>query len=156
MTHGDAAGKPPCHRRDSPRYRRAWVTLRRKSVPKLVRTLVPRHPEFARVIGWAEFKTICDREGIRLRISVLPPAFNARLVRLGQHPYIQINRALSHMERTFYGMHELCHYFRDDPGVPAYYADADGVGESEEFADIFAWYCTSPARDALGDAWLHD
>ena len=36
--------------------------------------------------------------------------------------------------------------WRDDPGVPSYYADGKTGGKRDEFADIFAWLVTSPAR----------
>jgi hypothetical protein len=45
------------------------------------------------------------------------------------------------------GVHELCHYWRDDPGVMSYYSDDVGPSSArEEFADLFAWLVTSPAR----------
>ena len=43
-------------------------------------------------------------------------------------------------------MHELCHFWRDDPGVPSYHSDGETGGARDEFADIFAWLVTSPAR----------
>lgn len=44
-------------------------------------------------------------------------------------------------------VHELCHYFSDDPGEMCRYA-ADGAeqSETEGFCERFAWYCVDRAR----------
>jgi hypothetical protein len=104
-----------------------------------------RHPELHRQVRWSDFEAICAREKIIVRIVALSRP--ARLVRFGQHVCIQINRAVhSSMLRTRYGMHELSHFWRDDPGEACYHAEEEWVAsESEDFADLFAWQTTSPA-----------
>lgn len=70
----------------------------------------------------------------------------ARIMRLGDHVTIQLRRSLSPSEMARYGMHELCHFWRDDPGEPCYYAeDEDVETEDEHFADVFAWAAVSGA-----------
>lgn len=118
--------------------------LRRRSVPTFIRVMGERHPELRKVIGYAEFLSIAAREEIAVRIVPLPRP--ARLVRLGSVAFIQISDRTSHAERTVLGMHELCHYWRDDPGQACFYADEEDLRPLEEFADIFAWVVTSPAR----------
>ena len=127
-----------------------WVMPRRGlGVPAFVRRLERRHPEFTGYVGWPEFTAICQREGLQVRVVELPDAQRGRLLRVGTHAFIQINRRLPRVDRLLVGMHELCHWFRDDPGVPCYYETADDRTPDEEFADVFAWWCISPARDAL-------
>lgn len=121
-----------------------------------MRRLAKRHPEFAGIVGWPEFSAICTREGLSVRVVPLPASQNGRLLRVGSHAFIRINQELPRVDRLLVGMHELCHWFRDDPGVPCYYDVIDGRSPDEEFCDVFAWYCISPAREALGDSWLKD
>ena len=109
-----------------------------------IRDLLPRHPELAEVVTWDAFTRMTHREGIVVRV-VRGLSRRARLVRIGQHVFIQIRRELPRAERVLWGMHELCHFWRDDPGVMCYHADS-GVDESEDFANVFAWAVTSPAR----------
>jgi hypothetical protein len=123
-----------------------WRWFRRHSVPVFIRRMVPRHPELARVVLWDDFVRMAQREKIAVRVVALPDAQKARLVRVGQHVFIQLNRLLSRDERTIWGMHELCHFWRDDPGVPCYYGDEHSQEPEEEFADVFAWAVTSYAR----------
>lgn len=120
-------------------------TLRRRSVPHFVRTMAERHPELWQQITYAEFAVIAAREGIAVRVT---PALSrpARLVRAGAAAFIQFRSDTGPGERAVLGMHELCHYWRDDPGQPCYYADGADLSPIEEFADIFAWCVTSPAR----------
>lgn len=83
------------------------------------------------------------REGVR--VQLLPLSRPARLLRLGQHVSIQINRALDMTARARFGMHELCHFWRDDIGQPCYHAEDEWVAsELEDFAETFAWVVTSP------------
>jgi len=118
--------------------------LRRRSVPHFIRAMAEKHPELRRQVTYAEFTTIAQREGIPIRIGNLSRP--ARLIRYGNHVEIQLSDRLSHKERTVRGMHELCHYWRDDPGQSCYYADDEVSLPLEEFADIFAWAVTSTAR----------
>jgi hypothetical protein len=124
-----------------------WI--RRASVPALVRRLSRRHPELERQVLWEDATRICEREGIIIRLVVAP--FGARLARFGQFVAIQINRSLDEKARTVAAMHELAHFWRDDPGEPAYYLDLGDRRQDprEEFADIFAWYVTTPHRPDL-------
>ncbi len=49
-------------------------------------------------------------------------------------------------------MHELCHFWRDDPGHSCYYVNDDHIpSDSELFADLFALVvtCRAPERDWL-------
>lgn len=124
-----------------------WRTLRRETVVSFTRRMALRHPELRRVVTWPAFVRMAEREGVSVR--VLPLSRDGRLLRLGQHVGIQINQALDRTLRTRTGMHELCHLWRDDPGMPCYHAaseDEQVLHPSEEFAEIFAWAVTSPAR----------
>lgn len=104
-----------------------------------------RHPELRRQITYAEFSTIAAREGVVVR-AVRELSRPAHLVRIGYVPFIQFRRDTRHHERAVLGMHELCHFWPDDPGRPYYYSGEDDLRPLEEFADIFAWFVTSPAR----------
>lgn len=123
-----------------------WRFLRRRSVPALVRRLAVRHPELERPCVWDDFVRICEREQVVVRVVDMPPKQRGRLLRVGSRVFLRLNRCLSRDERTVVGFHELAHYWRDDPGVPCYYADEGDSDSGEEFADIFAWAVTSPAR----------
>lgn len=118
--------------------------LRRRSVPAFIRVMAERHPELRRQVGYGEFMAIAAREGIAVR--VLPLSHPARLLRIGDKVFIQLSEHASRKERTVLGMHELCHFWRDDPGQPCYYSDEHDLRPLEEFADVFAWCVTSPAR----------
>lgn len=120
-------------------------TLRRRSVPHFVRMMAERHPELRHQVTYAEFAAIAAREQIAVRVVPSLPA-PARLVRVRDAAFIQLSDSTSRAERAILGMHELCHYWRDDPGQPCYYADEADLSPLEEFADIFAWCVTSPAR----------
>lgn len=119
-------------------------TLRRRSVPYFIRTMAERHPELRRPVTYAEFCAIAAREGIPVR--VVPLSRPARLIRYGSSVAIQLSDRLPREERAIRGMHELCHFWRDDPGQPCYYDDDEAAAPLEQFADVFAWAVTSPAR----------
>lgn len=103
-----------------------------------------RHPELGSLVTWRAFNAMARREGVSVCLTKLSRP--ARLIRLGQYVEIQINRRMLATARTRFGMHELCHYWRDDTGECAtYYADNDWLpSESEDFAELFAWLCTHP------------
>lgn len=119
------------------------------SVPRFTRRIARRHPELQSQIRWPDVLTICEREGVLIRLERL--SHHARLLRFGTDVYIQLNRRLDQKARTVFAMHELCHFWRDDPGEPCYYADDYSQHPREEFADIFAWYVTTPDRPTLRD-----
>lgn len=120
-------------------------TLRRKSVPVFIRQMAGRHRELREPVTYEGFIAIAKREAVSVRVAELSRP--ARLIRVGQWPCIQLNRSLGYGQRAVYGMHELCHFWRDDPGEPCYNFEDDAlISDAEEFADIFAWVVTSPAR----------
>lgn len=121
------------------------ATLRRNSVPAFIRKMAERHPEMREPVTYEGFQAIAAREHITvMHVRLSRPA---RLLRLGGDAFIQIHRSLSVVERTKYGMHELSHFWRDDPGFACYNVEDDAFkSPAEEFADIFAWVATSPAR----------
>ncbi len=120
-------------------------TLRRRSVPHFIRSTAEHHPQLRRPVTYAEFSMIAVREGIIIRV-VPSLSHAARLIRVGAATFIQFRRDTSRQERAVLGMHELCHFWRDDPGQACYFADEDDMRPLEEFADVFAWFVTSPAR----------
>jgi hypothetical protein len=122
----------------------ARSSLRRRSVPAFIKLMAERHPELRRQVTYTDFLAIASREGIAVRVVAL--SHRARLIRCGSSVFIQLSKRTNHKERTVLGMHELCHYWRDDPGQPCYYADEQDMRPLEEFADIFAWAVTSTAR----------
>lgn len=104
------------------------------------------HPELRDVVQFDAFLRMAQREHVTVRVVELPPQQKGRTVRFAGRVFIQINRAMTRAEQTTTGMHELCHVWRDDPGVAAYYSDSVTGGSCCQFADIFAWFVTSPAR----------
>jgi hypothetical protein len=120
--------------------------LRRRTVQGFVREMADRHPELQRVVDFQDMMAIANREGIHVRLDQLPEFQHGRLVRLWNQPFVLLNRRITRAEQTMAGMHELCHFWRDDPGVSSYYSDGETGGKADEFADIFAWLVTSPAR----------
>lgn len=120
------------------------------SVPRFTRRLARRHPELERQVLWPDVEAFCRRERVLLRRCAISD--DARLLRFGQHVCIQLRRSLDEKAATIFAMHELCHFWRDDPGEPCYYADAHSQDPREEFADIFAWYVTTPDRPELWEA----
>lgn len=119
-------------------------TLRRRNVVAFIHKMARRHPELAHAVTFRQFLTIARRE--RVTVMILPLSRPARLVRIGAHAFIQINKALKPDEQCVYGFHELCHFWRDDPGEACYNAEEDIETPEEHFADVFAWVVTSPAR----------
>ena len=120
------------------------VSLRRRSVPSFIKVMAERHPELRTQVTYVDFLAIAEREGISVR--VVPLSRPARLVRCENAVFIQLADRTTHKERAVLGMHELCHFWRDDPGQPCFYADEEDLRPLEEFADIFAWFVTSTAR----------
>lgn len=120
------------------------TALRRRSVPAFIRVMSERHRELRRPVVYGDFLAIAARECVPVRIVPLPRP--ARLIRCGQSACIQLSSRITRAERTVRGMHELCHFWRDDPGESCYYADEHDMRPLEDFADIFAWAVTSPAR----------
>lgn len=85
------------------------------------------------------------REKITVMIGILSRP--GRLIRMGEHVFIQLDKRGNREQRAAAGMHELAHYWRDDPGDVCYHVEDDAFANpAEEFADIFAWVVTSPAR----------
>lgn len=127
----------------------AWQHRRRWSVPVFTARMAGQHPELGRQVRWADARRIAEREGIL--IQSVPLSADARLLRIGQLPVLQVRRGLGEKARTVAVMHELAHFWRDDPGEAAYYSDEGDRRQDprEEFADIFAWYVTSPHRPQL-------
>ena len=107
------------------------------------------HPELSRPVLWADAQRIAEREGIVVQTVRL--SAEARLIRVGATPVLQLRRGLDARARTIAVMHELAHFWRDDPGEPAFYSDEGDRRQDprEEFADIFAWYVTTPHRPHL-------
>lgn len=116
------------------------------NVVEFARSLYAKHPELEHPVRWHDLLRMAERSGIAVRI--VPLSRPARLIRYGQALCIQIRRELNHHLRTFYGMHELCHAWRDELGMECIYADDDTVmtDPKEDFADLFAWFVTSEAR----------
>src|SRR5262245_36096834 len=130
---------------------------KRWSVPALIRELAPRHPEILAPVALAEATAIARREGILVAVAELPARVRGRLLRVEEQVWIRIGRHVPRNERHIVIMHELAHFWRDDPGVMCAYSDDETVNAIEEFADIFAWAVTSPAREyVLGqnEDWL--
>lgn len=118
--------------------------LRRKSVLRFVAALSERHPEMRQTVTWEAFEAIARRERIVVMLGVLSRP--GRLVRIGDHAYIQLDRRQTLAARTTAAMHELCHFWRDDPGEVCYHVEDDiESSDAENFADVFAWVTTSPA-----------
>lgn len=121
-----------------------WRSLRRHDVVRFIHRMAKRHPELAQPVIWDGFVRMAKRDGIYVRTLLLSRP--ARLLRYGNHVCIQLDRRQNRTERTTYGMHELCHAWRDDPGRAFYHADDELLTPSEDFADLFARVVTSPAR----------
>lgn len=115
-------------------------------VVEFARALSAKHPELEHPVRWPDFIRMSARSGVSTRI--VPLSRPARLIRYGQALCIRINYELNHHLRTLYGLHELCHVWRDEPGFACIYADEETVTKdpNEDFADLFAWYVTSEAR----------
>lgn len=125
---------------------RPRAALRRANVPAFIRHMSERHPELLGVVSFADAVTMAKRDGVTVRAVTMADAQDGRLVRIWGGAYVLVNRAKTRVEQTMAAMHELCHFWRDDPGVSSYYSDGETGGASDEFADIFAWTVTSPER----------
>lgn len=122
-----------------------WRSLRRRNVMRFIRVMSERHPELRSLVGWTEFQRMAEREGITIEFR--PLSRPSRLIRFGARVAIQFDKKDPLRPRATDGMHELCHFWRDDPGVACYFlAEDGGASPSEEFANIFAWFVTSSAR----------
>lgn len=124
---------------------------KRLSVPALIRELARKHPELLRPVTMTDALTIADRERILVAVVDLPERIPGRLIRVGEQVWIRVNRSIAENARAFVVMHELTHFWRDDPGLMATYMDYETVSPMEEFCDVFAWYVTSPAREFVLD-----
>lgn len=115
-------------------------------VVEFARSLYPTHPELEHPVRWPDFLRMAERSRVAARI--VPLSRPARLIRYGNSLCIRINRELNYHLRTLYGVHELCHVWRDEFGQACVYADEEtvAVDSREDFADLFAWYVTSEAR----------
>lgn len=120
--------------------------MKKKGVVEFAMSLYDTHPELKRPVGWDQFKAMAKRSGVTVRLTSLSRP--ARLLRFGDDLCIRISKDLSLHQRTYYGMHELCHVWRDEAGGPCIYADDATVVDhpAENFADFFAWFTTSTAR----------
>lgn len=131
-------------------------SLRRTSVTGFVRRMAERHPELRDVVQFRDMFRMAQRDGVLVRLVRFPNSQHGRLARVMGHPFVMINRRSTRAEQTMAGMHELCHFWRDDPGVSSYYSDGETGGPRDEFADIFAWLVTSPARVYIKGEREHD
>jgi hypothetical protein len=119
---------------------------RRLNVIRFTRQFAERHPELRTQVTFEAVLRMAERDRIHVRLVELPPQQRARTFAVGDQQFIQLNRTMAPGELATQGMHELCHIWRDKPIDGAYYSDELTGGESCEFADIFAWRVTSPAR----------
>lgn len=127
------------------------AALKRKDYIPFLHAMARVHPELKRPVGWVEFIAICQRESITVRVRDLGGGQAAELVRLWGRVFIVINENTEKKERAQLGMHELTHYWRDDPKMPVYYATADWRNSPEEdFANVFSWMVTTTPRSIKG------
>lgn len=104
-----------------------------------------RHPELLRQVQWPDIRRIAAREGVPVRR--LPLSRPGRLVRFDRRWEIQLSDQLNQTELAVVGAHELVHYLRDREEEPAIYAGEEWAADPvEDFANLAAWYLTSPAR----------
>lgn len=121
-----------------------------KEIETFVAEQAVRHPELLRQVHWSDVRTIAAREGLGVRR--LPLSRPGRLVRFGERWEIQLSDELNESERAVVGVHELVHYWRDRMDEPAIYASEEWEHDpKEDFANLAAWYLTSPARPPLSD-----
>lgn len=115
------------------------------TVVGFAQSLYAKHPELKQPVRWPHVLQMAERSGIHVR--VVPLSRPARLIRYGSVLCIRINENLSYHLRALYGVHELCHAWRDELGISCIYADEETVAKdpNEDFADLFAWYVTSEA-----------
>lgn len=110
-------------------------------VIEFVRVLSATHPELTDTVGWQQFMKMAQRSEVAVRI--LPLSRPARLLRYGDALCIQINVDLNRHLGAYWGMHELCHVWRDEIGMSCFYSVEGPDDPGEKFADNFAWYVTS-------------
>jgi hypothetical protein len=127
----------------------AGVDLAKVELEEFLEVLATRHPELRRPVALPDFHRMAERERIivQYRDRMRRPA---RLLRLSDVAlYIQISRLTPPRSWATFGMHELCHFWRDDPGMPCYNANPTWQGSpSEDFAETFAWWVTQNPRIA--------
>lgn len=123
-----------------------FLRLKRYNLARFVRVMSERHPELRAQVTYDGFLAIAERERVIVQTAALPDRQRARTFAVGQHQFIQLNRSMAPGEMATQGMHELCHIWRDKPIDGAYYSDELTAGPSCDFADLFAWRVTSPAR----------
>lgn len=116
-----------------------------QEIERFVAEHAGRHPELLRQVQWPDVRTIAQREGIRVRRT--PLSRPGRLVRYGNTWEIQLADDLDQSRLAVVGCHELVHFWRDRLDEPALYAGEDWEHDpKEDFANLAAWYLTSPAR----------
>lgn len=125
---------------------------RRGNVRTFIEQIAQRHPELRSQVYLDDFYRMAARDHIHVRLVQLPERQRARTFSVGRHQFIQLNKAMAPGEQALQGMHELCHIWRDGPTTGAYYSDELTGGDSCEFADMFAWFVTSPARPLFDPA----
>lgn len=129
------------------------VDLAKLGLADFVAVLSTRHEELKRPVALPDMHRMAERERIVIQYLELPRP--ARLLRVGEAPYIQINRKEPARLWATYGMHELCHFWRDDPGEPCYHVGASWVASpSEDFAETFSWHVTQNPRITLARGFL--
>lgn len=132
---------------------RNGVDLAKLSLADFIAVLATHHLELRQPLAFTDVFSIALREHIPIR--VMPLSRPARLLRLGQHVAIQINALEPSRQWATYGMHELCHYWRDDAGELCYHADVAWLeSPSEDFAETFAWHVTQNPRITLARGFL--
>jgi len=129
---------------------------RPRSVARLHRRYRLRHPELEAPVTWASAQAIAAREHITVRVRTLPGRETGRLVRLGPHVSIHLSRRLPEHDRASVMMHELCHYWSDDPGEMCYFNDEGEPNAVEEFCERFAWYCVDPNAREFLNRWREE
>lgn len=130
---------------------RAWLYPKSENPRRFIEKMSVRHPELANLVGWDDAVRIAQRESIQVRVRPMPRKINGRLLRIGHHVFVSVNSTLTRAERTTTLVHELVHFWRDDPGVGAYYSDDVSLEPHEQFADVVAWILTSPAGKFVRD-----
>lgn len=127
-----------------------FVMPRRRSVVRLVRRIAKRHPEFESPMTLDAVMAVCARERIVVRDVVLPRRERARLMSGSVARSIHVARGLPRSDRLLALLHELAHYFVGDVGETCVVQDSDNDwNPTEEFADVFAWYCCDVTARAL-------
>lgn len=102
------------------------------------------HHELARALTWPALVRICDREGIRIRVSREPIPRRAQLVPYGGRWTILINRSSPARRHTYDGAHELGHLWlhhdrQHDRGERVYNMDTHWADDPrEDDAELFA------------------